>query len=213
MPELFKKLDQHDVIVCANGTACVATFQAAVIKSGQRMFTNSGCASMVYDLPAAIGAAVGGAPRVVCIAGDGSIMMNLQELQTIISQDLPIKVFILNNNGYHSIRQTQTAYFPDAPIGCDRSSGLAFPDFVKVAKAFGFNARRCNKLSMLDVSIEKTLLESGPSVCEIVLDEAQSFSPKLASRVLEDGTMESPSLEDMSPFLSVDELAKVMSGG
>jgi acetolactate synthase-1/2/3 large subunit len=212
VPELFKKLDRNDVVICANGTACVTTFQAAVIKKGQRMFTNSGCASMGYDLPAAIGAAIGGASRVICIAGDGSVMMNLQELQTIISLALPIKIFILNNNGYHSIRQTQTTYFPDAPIGCDRSSGIAFPDFVKIAKAFGFNARFCSKLSMLESSIEKTLREPGASVCEIVLDEAQSFSPKLASRVLADGTMVSPSLEDMSPFLPADELAKVMSG-
>ena len=167
---------------------------------------------MGYDLPAAVGAAIGGASRVICIAGDGSVMMNLQELQTIVSLALPIKIFILNNNGYHSIRQTQTAYFPDAPIGCDSSSGIAFPDFIKIAKAFGFNARSCSKLSMLESSIEKTLREPGGSVCEIVLDESQSFSPKLASRVLEDGTMVSPSLEDMSPFLPADELAKVMSG-
>lgn len=212
VPELFKKLDRNDVVVCANGTACVTTFQAAVIKKGQRMFTNSGCASMGYDLPAAIGAAMGGASRVICIAGDGSIMMNLQELQTIISLALPIKIFILNNNGYHSIRQTQTAYFPDAPIGCDSTSGVAFPNFIKIARAFGFHARSCSKLSMLDLSIEKTLQEPGAAVCEIVLDESQSFSPKLASRVLADGTMESPSLEDMSPFLSSEELARVMSG-
>ena len=212
VPELFKKLDRNDVVVCANGTACVTTFQAAVITKGQRMFTNSGCASMGYDFPAAIGAAIGGASRVICIAGDGSVMMNLQELQTIILLALPIKIFILNNNGYHSIRQTQTAYFPDAPIGCDSTSGLSFPDFVKIAKAFGFNARSCARLSILESSIEKTLREPGASVCEILLDKTQSFSPKLASRVLEDGTMESPSLEDMSPFLPADELAKVMSG-
>ncbi|HQT43934.1 MAG TPA: thiamine pyrophosphate-binding protein, partial [Halothiobacillus sp.] len=124
---LFDVLAEDDVVVTANATACVTTFQAAKLKAGQRLFSNSGSASMGYDLPAAIGAAYA-APgrRIVCLAGDGSIMMNLQELQTIIAHNLNVKIFLLNNSGYSSIRQTQTAYFSDNMFGCDAPSGVTF---------------------------------------------------------------------------------------
>ena len=113
---LFKQLKEKDIIVCADGTACVVTFQAALIKQEQRLYHNSGCASMGYEIPAAIGAYHASKQEVICIAGDGSIMMNLQELAIIGSQKLPIKIFLLNNEGYHSIRQTQQNYFPNNPV-------------------------------------------------------------------------------------------------
>jgi acetolactate synthase-1/2/3 large subunit len=204
---LFDALGDEDVVVTANATACVTTFQAAKLRGGQRMFSNSGSASMGYDLPAAIGAAYG-APerRVVCLAGDGSIMMNLQELQTIAAQRLNVKIFLLNNAGYSSIRQTQSAYFADNMFGCDAPSGVSFPDFLAVAAAFGLPVRRLGTHAELAAGIAAVLAAAGPQFCEIVLDPAQNFAPKLSSRKLEDGRMVSSPLQDMAPFLPREEM-------
>jgi acetolactate synthase-1/2/3 large subunit len=208
---LFAALDEGDVVVTGDGTACVATFQAADLKPGQRLYTNSGCASMGYDLPAAIGAHyASGNQRVICLAGDGSIMLNLQELQTIAGSRLPIKLFVLNNDGYSSIRQTQQNYFPDNIVGCGPESGLTFPDFGKLGTAFGFEVRRCASHDELASKIRDTLAGDGPQLLEVMLDPEQPFSPKLASRQLEDGRMVSSPLEDLAPFLPRDELAENM---
>jgi acetolactate synthase-1/2/3 large subunit len=212
MDRLSQHLEDGEVIVCGDGTACVAAFQAMNIRTGQRLFTNSGCASMGYDLPAAIGAAeaLPHKKRIICLAGDGSIMMNLQELQTIVGRGYPLKIFVLNNSGYHSIRQTQGNFFPDNIVGCGTDSGLSFPDFEKVAGAFGIGYQRCCNHDELDSVIERTLDLQGPVICEIMLDLAQVFAPKLSSRKLEDGRMISASLEDMSPFLDREELQSNM---
>ncbi|MEO1968992.1 MAG: thiamine pyrophosphate-binding protein [Sphingomonadaceae bacterium] len=210
--DLFGALQENDVVVSGDGTACVTIFQAAEIKRGQRLYTNSGCASMGYDLPAAIGAYyTGQADRIICLAGDGSIMMNLQELQTIAGNRLPIKIFVLNNDGYHSIRQSQQNHFPDGIVGCGPDSGLTFPDFCRLAAGFGIAARSVAAHDGLAGAIQETLVADGPQICEIMLDKAQEFAPKLSSRRLEDGTMVSPSLEDLSPFLPRDELAQAMA--
>ena len=208
MERLSEHLEDGEVIACGDGTACVAAFQAMNIRAGQRLFTNSGCASMGYDLPAAIGAAeaLPDKKRIICLAGDGSIMMNLQELQTIAGRGLSLKIFVLNNSGYHSIRQTQGNFFPDNIVGCGTDSGLSFPDFEKVARAFGIGYQHCCKHDELDSVIEGTLNLQGPVICEIMLDLTQAFAPKLSSRKLEDGRMVSASLEDMSPFLDREEL-------
>lgn len=208
LAQLFDELAEGDVVVTGDGAACVMTFQVAGLKPGQRLFTNSGCASMGYDLPAAVGAAVGAeGGRVVCIAGDGSIMLNLQELQTIAGYELPVKLFVLDNNGYSSIRQTQESYFPGNVLGCDPSSGLSFPDFVAVGRAFGIDSRRCADPTELVSSIRATLETPGPALLELVVDPDKAFEPKLSSRALEDGTMVSSPLEDMAPFLPREELA------
>lgn len=208
---LFNELSENDIVVTGDGTACVVTFQAAKLQRGQRMYSNSGSASMGYDLPAAIGAHFASEnQRVICMAGDGSIMMNLQELQTIVGNRLPIKLIILNNNGYSSIRQTQQNYFPDNLVGCGPESGLTFPDFLKLGAAFGFNVRRCSThLEMAD-SIRDLLDGDGPQLLEVMIDPEQPFSPKLASRQLEDGRMISSPLEDLAPFLTRSELAQNM---
>jgi len=208
MKRLSEHLEDGEVIACGDGTACVAAFQAMNIRAGQRLFTNSGCASMGYDLPAAIGAAeaLPHKKRIICLTGDGSIMMNLQELQTIAGRCLSVKIFVLNNSGYHSIRQTQGNFFPDNIIGCGTDSGLSFPDFSKIAAAFDIGYQRCCKHDELDEVIKRTMALEGPVICEIVLDLAQVFAPKLSSRKLEDGRMVSASLEDMSPFLDMEEL-------
>jgi len=135
--DLTKDLPNNAIVVCGNGTACVAMFQSGVVKKGQRIFWNSGTAAMGYCLPAAIGAAVASGREVICITGDGSIMMNLQELQTIKHYKLPIKIYVLNNHGYRSLELTQENYFNSDYIGCNEVSGVSFPDFNKIAQAFG----------------------------------------------------------------------------
>jgi len=207
---LFNLLNKDDVIITGNGSACVITFQAAKIKQGQRLYTNSGSASMGYDLPASIGAAIAmKGKRVICLAGDGSLMMNLQELQTMKGYNLPIKVFILNNDGYVSIKQTQEAYFSDNIAGVGPKSGVTIPDFTKLGKALNISSIKITKLSELSsTNFLKMLNNDKSAIFEIVINPNQGFSPKLTSRKLDDGTMVSPSLHDMSPFMDKDELAK-----
>jgi acetolactate synthase-1/2/3 large subunit len=209
---LFNELEDNDIIICGDGTACVTTFQAAYIKPGQRLYTNSGCASMGYDLPGAIGAYfASGAKRIICLAGDGSIMMNLQELQTIVGLNLPIKIFVLNNDGYHSIRQAQHNYFPDNIVGCGPDSGLTFPDYRRLAAGFGLAASGTDEYAALPGVIRAALEGDAPHLCEVMIDKNQQFAPKLSSRRLEDGTMVSSALEDLAPFLPRDELEEAMS--
>lgn len=209
--QLFARLDGDDIVACGNATATIAPFQAGAIKRGMRMFSNSGSASMGYDLPAAIGACLGAvaergqARRVICLAGDGSIMMNLQELQTIAQHRLPIKIFVLNNRGYMSIRTTQKNFFGRL-AGEGPDSGVAFPDFVAVAAAFGIPARRLASADFSD-RLPELLAGDGPCLCDVILDETQGTEPRLSSRKLDDGSIVSPPLEDMFPFLDRDELA------
>ena len=208
---LFARIPDDQVVVTGDGTACVVTFQAADIKAGQRLYTNSGCASMGYDLPAAIGACLANGGRsVVCLAGDGSIQMNLQELQTIAGRKMPVKLFVLNNQGYHSIRQTQQNYFADNIVGCGLDSGLSFPDFGRLAGAFGIPFRRVDHLDGMAEAIRQTLEGDGPQMCEVVLDLAQAFAPKLASKKLPDGRMVSAPLEDLTPLLTREEFLQNM---
>lgn len=207
--KLFDQLKEDDRIICGNGAACVITFQAAKVKQGQRMFTNSGCAAMGYGFPAAIGVAVSdNTRRTVCIDGDGSIMMNIQELATVAYNRLNMKLFILNNNGYLSIRQTQRNLFKPPFIGIDKESGICFPDFKKLADAFGLPYCRIEKENNANQVIQEALASEGPCICEVVVDENQNFEPKSSSKVLPDGRIVSPSLDDMAPFLDRDEFEK-----
>jgi acetolactate synthase-1/2/3 large subunit len=212
MDRLFARLREGEIVVCGDGTACVTAFQAATIRSNQRLFHNSGCAAMGYDLPAAVGVAIArpDLARIICLAGDGSIMMNLQELETIAGRKLPVKIFVLNNSGYHSIRQTQANFFADNIVGCGTDSGLSFPDFGRVAEAFGLPFQRCARHADLDAKIAATLDAPGAALGEIMLDLTQAFSPKLSSRKLEDGSMITAPLEEMAPFLSREELKSNM---
>jgi len=189
------------ITVCADGTACVVGFQAAMIKPEQRLFHNSGCASMGYELPAAIGAYHASGTSILCIAGDGSIMMNLQELAYIGGLGLPIRIILLNNQGYHSIRQTQKNYFPDNPVGCGVESGLPFPDFSQLASGFGISYLRLENEVDMDIQISHFMDHEGPILLEVMLDLEQEFAPKLASKKLDDGTMITAELEDMTPLL------------
>lgn len=209
---LVSQFKENDLIVAGNGTAFLLPFQVGKVKKGQRYIWNSGDASMGYGLPAAIGACVatGGKRRTICLEGDGSIMMNIQELQTVKTLNLPLKIFIINNNGYISIRQTQNNFFDGRLTACSTSSGVELPDFIKVAQAFGLNAVRIESPDNLPEQINKVLDSDGPIVCEVMVNPDYIFSPKLSAKKLADGTMISPSLEDMYPFLPLDELKENM---
>lgn len=211
---LFEQLREDEVIVMADATAAVVTVQVAKLKQGQRLYSNSGAASMGYDLPATIGAwhaMPADAERIICLAGDGSIMQNLQELQTIVGQRIPAKIFLYNNSGYHSIRQSQQAYFDGYSVGCGPDSGITFPDFGKIAGAFGFAYTRTSDHGDMARAITETLAAPGPAICEIMVDKEQNFAPKVSSRRLEDGTMVTAPMEDMAPFLPRDELERALA--
>jgi len=199
-------LPEGQTTVCSNGSACVIPFQTARIKRGQRIFTNSGCASMGYGLPAAIGACRAlGERKVVCIEGDGSLQMNVQELATVARNRLPLKLIVINNEGYHSIRQTQGNFFMGRYAGIDAASGLGFPDFKALATAYGLAYARVADMTEADGLAERLLADDTPVLCEVLVDKAQPFSPKSASKLLPDGRMVSAPLDEMHPFLSEEE--------
>lgn len=206
---LWAALADDDVVVCGDGSACVIPNQVAAIRGTQRLFCNSGTASMGYDLPAAIGAAMArhGA-RVICLAGDGSLQLNIQELQTVAHHRLNLKLFVLNNDGYLSMRMSQGAFFGRL-VGAGPQSGVSFPDIRKIAGAYGIPAFRAEG-EAFEETIRAALATEGPVICELMLDPAQQFEPKLSSRALADGRMVSSPLEDLAPFLSREELAENM---
>jgi len=210
MDVLFKQLKEGQIIVTGNGSACVVSFQAADLKKEQRLWTNSGCATMGYDLPASIGAHKASGKSIICLAGDGSIMMNLQELQTIAGENLPIKIFLLNNNGYVSIFQTHRNFFNGVEVGGGPESGVTFPNFERLSLGFSIPYLKCENHQSLEKNISKTLKTQGPIICEIIIDENQIFSPKLGAKQHSDGRITSPPLEDLSPFLSKDILKENM---
>jgi acetolactate synthase-1/2/3 large subunit len=203
--ELFAALADDEVVVCGNAAACIVPYQAGHLKLGQRLISNSGAASMGYDLPAAMGAAVAlEGRRVICLAGDGSLQFNIQELQTIVHHRLPVKIFVLDNGGYLSIRQTQANFFGRL-VGESPSSGISFPDMVKLAQAYGLPAT-CIESDRDFPRLAGVLDAPGPALCRVCLDPAQEFEPRLKSRQLPDGSIVSPSLEDMYPFLEHEEV-------
>ena len=188
-----------------NGTAYTATYQAMHIKKGVRVFANQGCASMGYCIPAAIGACIAREKKpVIVITGDGSIQMNIQELQTILAYDLPIKIFMLDNKGYLAIRTTQDSYFDGRHIGSDKAGGLYLPDTSRIAKAYGFQTSTIKDHASLG-HISDLLNKPGAAFCKVMMDPAQTLYPKLSSVVNFDGKMISRPLEDMYPFLDRDK--------
>ncbi len=206
--KLGRMLPEGAVTVVANGSASVVGSQTYYIGKGQRFIMNCGLSSMGYDLPAAVGACVASGKReIICLAGDGSIQMNIQELQTIVTNQLPIKIFVINNGGYHQIRQTQNNVFHNGLIGVGPESGdLGFPDFEKLSAAYGIPYFRIGDNQEWIEKAEEILSFAGFLLCEVICSTAQVFEPKSATKKLEDSTLGSPPLEDMAPFLSRDEL-------
>ncbi len=206
---LSSNLPDGNMTVVSNGSACVVGSHNYVIKKNARFLINSAIASMGYGLPAAIGACIAvGRRTTICLEGDGSIMMNLQELQTILTNKLPIKIFLINNNGYHSIRQTQNNLFSShSKVGIGSESGdLSFPDFRKIAEAFGYPYYEAHSNHEMKTAVENALGADGAVFCEIFVSSTQNFEPKSATKRLEDGTLVSPPLEDLAPFLPREEV-------
>ena len=211
--ELSRRLPEGYVTVVGNGSACVVGSHGYEIKKDQRFIINSGAASMGYDLPAAIGVCTAlGKKEIVCLTGDGSIQMNLQELQTILTNKLPIKIFVINNDGYHSIRQTQSNLFGHhTKVGIGPESGdLSFPSMEKLAYAYGYEYAACRSNAEIEDTLCKAFSSEGAYIAEIFVSPEQLFEPKSATKRLEDGTLVSPPLEDLAPFLPREELEKIM---
>ena len=210
----FDVLSNHKrdlVYVFGNGTACVSSYQSLRLYENQKVVVNSGCASMGYDLPAAIGACfANGKKDTICVTGEGSLQMNIQEFQTIIHNKLPIKIFVLNNAGYISIRNTQNNFFKGHKVGSDKDSGVSFPNIVKLAEVYGFEACRIENQLNLKGELEEILSKPGAVVCEIMLSPTEKMEPKLSSKIKPDGKMVSKPLEDMFPFLPREEFYKNM---
>ncbi|MDO5416774.1 MAG: thiamine pyrophosphate-binding protein [Lachnospiraceae bacterium] len=210
--ELSSRLAEGQITVVGNGSACVVGGHGYIIKKGQRFITNSAIASMGYDLPAAIGACMADHSQdIILLTGDGSIQMNLQELQTIIHHRMPIKIFLINNGGYHSIRQSQKNFFGEPLVGVGVDSGfhgpdLSFPSMEKLAAAYGYPYTAAYHNSQLGPVIEKTLQMEGPVICEVFVSTDQVFEPKSSARKMPDGTLTSPPLEDLAPFLPEEEM-------
>ena len=210
--EVSRRAAEDQLIVLANGTV-EACLHAIYIKEHTRLICNSGAASMGYDLPAAIGGCfANGKKTTICLSGDGSIQMNLQELQTIVFHKLPIKIFVVNNQGYHSMRQTEGNLFPEyTKVGVGPESGdLSFPDMKKIAAAYGIPYFSAKSNPEIPDVIDEVMATDGYAMCEIFVDTNQKFEPKSATKRLEDGTLVSPPLEDLAPFLPREELEKIM---
>ena len=209
---LSSRLPENSLTAVSNGACCVVGNQAYVIQKGSRMANNSAIASMGYGLPAAIGTCIGGGRKpTICLEGDGSIMMNLQELQTVLTNKLPIKIFLINNSGYHSIRITQTNLFHKNFVGIGEESGdLSFPEYRKIAAAFGYPYYSAHSNAEMKSVVDEVLKTDGPVFCEIFTDSEQVWEPKSSAKKLEDGTLVSPPLEDLAPFLPREELKRNM---
>jgi acetolactate synthase-1/2/3 large subunit len=209
---LCEELSSEDLIIPGSSGAAIDTFWLSVkLKKGQRSVATGGLGAMGYGLPAAIGGCLGGGRRrTISVDGDGGFVMNIQELEVVRRLDLPIKFFVLNNNGYASIRASQTGYFKQT-IGCDPSSGLTLPDICQLAGAFGVKTMRISEQSELRHMIRQALDTDGPVVCEVMVQPDQAIGPRVTSKIRSDGSMVSRPLEDMFPFLARDELAANMS--
>jgi acetolactate synthase-1/2/3 large subunit len=205
---VFRCLRPDDIVVCGNASACILPFQVGSLKAKQRLFSNSGSASMGYDLPAAIGAAEAacasnGRRRVICFAGDGSLQMNIQELQTLKTRGLNVVIIVLNNAGYLSIWQTHENFFGKV-VGATPASGVEFPDFQRLAEAYGVCSVSISNFNQVS-EIDAVLARDGPLLIDVHVDPRQEFAPRIKSRVDADGRFVTPELDDMHPFLPESE--------
>ena len=210
--ELSKAMHEGETLMVSVGTSRVAGSQAFQVKKGQRFITNPNTASMGFCLPAVTGICVAHpGESVVCVTGEGSLQMNIQELQTIRQNRFPVKLFVINNQGYHSIRQTQQSYFAPPLVGVgEESRDLSFPDLEKLAPAYGFTYRAIHHAEELPDVIREVLEMDGAAVCEVYVTKYQKTEPKTSAKKLEDGSMVSAPLEDMYPFLDQKELEENM---
>jgi acetolactate synthase-1/2/3 large subunit len=192
-------------IVTDMGTALLSGFYGFNIKPNQKMFTSLGLGEMGYGTAAAVGAGFGDKP-VMCLNCDGGMMMNLQELQTIVTHNLPVKIVIFNNDGYLMIKHTQKLLFGENRTCVDQSTGVTLPDYKKVAKAFGFAYYTENE-------VENFLSDPGQAIMEVFMDPQQEFIPKVRGMKMPDGTIKAGLLEEMSPFLPLADIEQNMISG
>lgn len=208
---LCEELDGLDMLIPGSSGASIDTFWlSAKLKKGQRAVATGGLGAMGYGLPAAIGGCIGsGGRRTISVDGDGGFMLNIQELEVAKRLNLPIKFFVLNNNGYASIRASQSGYFKET-LGCDSSSGLTLPDIGKLALAFDIPSFRISDQSDLRSIIRAVLDTNGPAICEVMVQPDQTIGPRITSKLGKDGTMVSSPLEDLFPFLERAEFLSNM---
>ncbi|OGO45011.1 MAG: hypothetical protein A2Z05_07540 [Chloroflexi bacterium RBG_16_60_22] len=200
-------LRKDDVIVTDMGLSFQGTHQAFRVKKGQKFFTNSGFSSMGWGLPAAVGACVAhDRRRVICIAGDGGLQMTIQELATVMHHKLPVKLFVYNNGGYLTMKQSQQIAFGERLIGCNRETGISFPDMMKIGEAYRIPAVRISRQENLKEVVRRIVDADGPAIAELMLDPDQPQIPKAIPLKLPDGTTRQTRFEDMYPFLDRDEL-------
>lgn len=193
------------------GTCVDAVIQAFKVKKGQRVFTTKGLSAMGNGLPAAIGGAYATGRKIICVNGDGGFVMNIQELAVIRRENLPIVLFVLNNQGYSTIRGTQKNVFNRHFVGCSVESGLTIGNIRDVAAAYGIKTFEMHNHREMDSVIEAAFAENGPVLVDVWVDPDQPIVPRQASQKLPDGRMISRPLEDMKPFIDRDELNEVMS--
>lgn len=209
MDRLAAYLKADQIIVTDMGTALLSGHQSLPIKPPQRLLTSQGLGEMGFGLPGAIGASFArNRGEVLCLNCDGGIMMNLQELQTVVHHRLPIKIIIFNNDGYLMIKHTQKAVLQGRYAGTDRASGVSCPDFAKIARAFDLPAFQIRTWADFDREVPRLQALAGPAICEVFMHPEQFFHPKLGVAVQPDGTLISPPLEDLSPFLPRTTLAE-----
>lgn len=202
---LSRVMPDDAVVLSDAGSAFYVSTMAINLKGRQRYITSGGQAEMGFTLPAAIGAAVAKKGEALGVTGDGSFQMNIQELQTIVHNQLPVKIFILNNNGYLSIRATQNKFFEGRLMGTDSTSGLSIPDSQKIANAYGIKYFKLKNSTILEKELKEVLKHNGPVLCEVVCPSNEPVVPAVSSVRKEDGRMVSRPLEDMMPFLDRDE--------
>ena len=208
---LSKHLKNH-IVVTDMGTSYTCTHQSLRTNGKSRLYTSSACCSMGFGLPGAIGTYFGDKTKeIILIAGDGGMQMNIQELQTIVHHNIPIKIFILNNQSYLAISLMQDNLFNSNYIGSTPDSGVSSPDFCKIATAYGIKSIKLNNNKELDLQIESVLNYKGPILCEIMMPPNQLLIPRVQSKKNNKGEIESTSLENMFPFLDDIELKNIMN--
>lgn len=211
--ELRQRMAEDAVIALGNSSCINAMLRKGIKEKDQRVIVNYNSGSMGDDLPEAVGIATALKKEVICVTGDGSIMMNLQELQTIVHYGLPVKVVIFSNNGYGAIRETNKSFFDGLYAGCDSESGISFPSFEKVGAAFGIPYFNCENCGMIEEGIEWLLHAEGAAVLEVQQLFNDPVLPKVTSKMREDGSFYTPPLHDMYPFISDELLQKLMLEG
>ena len=214
--EISRQMKPWDIYqFTSSGTSADIAMQTLRIKWGQRAFLTKGLAAMGFDLPACIGSAVAAQAdeaegQVICVTGDGSVMMNIQELEVLKRMELPVKIFVVDNRGYSMIYGSQNGNFKGRLTGCTKESGLTLPDIGRVAESFGLKSFRIEDESHLAGQVEEVLQWEGPAVCIVHADIAQRILPKQTNYMREDGQMASRPLEDMTPLLDREELEENM---